>query len=130
MYCFKEFWETSNNHLNEETAIGKLIRDIKNKILPVKTSILVIDGGSTDKTVEICKKEKVEVIRQKRKGKGSAMREAVDYSKTDIVVFIDGDGTYSIDDLDSLLEPLLNDEADMVVGSRLLGKREKVPFLD
>jgi hypothetical protein len=42
-----------------------------------------------------------------------------------LVVFIDGDGTYSASDLNSILEPLLNDQADMVVGSRIEGKREK-----
>ncbi|MGI0011362.1 MAG: glycosyltransferase, partial [Nitrosopumilaceae archaeon] len=56
---------------------------------------------------------------------GNAMREAVEYSQADIVVFIDGDGTYSISHLRSVLEPLLKGEADMVVGSRLLGNREE-----
>lgn len=47
------------------------------------------------------------------------MREAVNHSNAETVVFIDADGTYSIDDLDNLLEPLLNNKADMVVGSRV-----------
>lgn len=111
--------------LNEERSIGKLLRDIHSLSLPIEISILVIDGGSTDKTIEICRKENVKVIKQRSKGKGTAMREAVDYSDADIVVFIDGDGTYPIDKLGTLLEPLLLDQADMVVGSRLLGNREK-----
>jgi dolichol-phosphate mannosyltransferase len=85
----------------------------------------VVDGGSTDGTLDILKKENVKSVLQRRRGKGSAMREAVDQSKADIVVFIDGDGTYCPSDLKLLLEPLLNDKADMVVGSRMLGKREK-----
>ncbi|HET6457316.1 MAG TPA: glycosyltransferase, partial [Nitrosopumilaceae archaeon] len=111
--------------LNEEKAIGDLIHSIRSHHFPIEVSILVIDGGSTDHTVEICKKENVNVIRQKRKGKGNAMKEAVEYSNADIIVFIDGDGTYFIDDLESMLEPLLTDKADMVVGSRVSGKREK-----
>jgi len=111
--------------LNEEAAIGQLLRDIKSQKFPVQISTLVIDGGSTDNTVNICRKESVTVIKQRTKGKGNAMREVVDKSEADIIVFIDGDGTYSIDDLGSLLEPLLTDKADMVVGSRILGKREK-----
>ena len=110
--------------LNEEKSIGKLIQDIKNHKSAIKPSILVIDGGSSDKTIEICKNENVPVLKQKTKGKGSAMREAVFHSDANIVVFIDGDGTYLIDDLDSLLDPLLKDECDLAVGSRILGERE------
>lgn len=111
--------------LNEEGTIGELLQNIRVHTLPVELSVLVIDGGSTDRTVEICQRENVGVIKQKSKGKGSAMKEAAEYSNADILVFIDGDGTYSISDLGSLLEPILSDKADMVVGSRILGKREK-----
>jgi glycosyltransferase involved in cell wall biosynthesis len=111
--------------LNEEPTIGKLIGDIRSSILPVKVSILVIDGGSKDRTLDICKKENVRVIIQRSKGKGCAMREAAEHTDADIIVFIDGDSTYYVSDLESVLEPLLNDRADMVVGSRIQGKREK-----
>lgn len=111
--------------LNEANSIGKLLRDIHTIDLPIRISVLVIDGGSTDNTTEICKMEGVRIFRQKGKGKGNAMKEAVRYSDADVVVFIDGDGTYAINDLHSLLKPLLNDEADMVVGSRIVGDKEK-----
>jgi glycosyltransferase involved in cell wall biosynthesis len=111
--------------LNEERTLGALIKDIHSSALQVDVSILVIDGGSTDGTMDICKSENVKYILQKGKGKGSAMREAVEQSDADIVVFIDGDGTYSAFDLESMLEPLLSDQADMVVGSRIVKKREK-----
>jgi glycosyltransferase involved in cell wall biosynthesis len=109
--------------LNEERTLGALIEDIRSS--PVKVSILVIDGGSTEPSMDICKREDVKYIVQKGKGKGSAMREAVEQSDADIVVFIDADGTYSASELKSLLEPLLNEQADMVVGSRTAKKREK-----
>jgi len=111
--------------LNEERTLGKLIENIRSSVLPLKASTLVIDGGSADRTLDICERENVRYIIRKGKGKGSAMREAVEQSDADIVVFIDGDGTYSPSDLESLLEPLLNDQADMVVGSRIAEKREK-----
>jgi len=111
--------------LNEASSIGKLLKDIRLIDIPLKISTLVVDGGSTDNTVDICKKEGIKIFRQKGRGKGNAMKEAVENSDADIIVFIDGDGTYSIDDLEKLLEPLLTDKADMVVGSRILGKREK-----
>lgn len=111
--------------LNEEDTIEKLIQEIKNEKLPVSTSVLIIDGGSKDNTVDICKKQNVRVIKQKGKGKGAAMVEAIENTDADIVVFIDGDGTYSVSDLQSILEPILLDKADMVVGSRISGDAEK-----
>jgi dolichol-phosphate hexosyltransferase len=111
--------------LNEERTLGAVIKDIRSLSLSVNVSILVVDGGSTDRTINICKIENVRYILQKAKGKGGAIREAIEQSDADIVVFIDGDGTYSVSDLESMLEPLLNDQADMVVGSRILGKRDK-----
>jgi glycosyltransferase involved in cell wall biosynthesis len=109
--------------LNEEATIREMIQGVHSTFIPI--SILVIDGGSTDATFEICKSEKVRFMCQRGKGKGSAMREAVENSEADIVVFIDGDGTYSPSDLELLLEPLLSGKSDMVIGSRILGKSEK-----
>ena len=111
--------------LNEELTIRELIEDIRSCNLPLKVSILVVDGGSTDRTLDICKKGNVKFIVQKERGKGSAIREAVGNSGADIVVFIDADGTYSFSDLELLLEPLLNNKADIIVGSRMQGKRQK-----
>jgi len=111
--------------LNEGNTIRQLIHDIRNQKLSVIISILVVDGGSTDLTVKICQEEDVQVIKQKEKGKGNAIREAVEISKADIVVFIDGDGTYSVSDLPSVLEPILTTKAEMVVGTRIKDDREK-----
>jgi dolichol-phosphate hexosyltransferase len=111
--------------LNEAEVIGELLMELSNLKLPLTVSALVIDGGSSDDTVDICKKANVKVIRQRGRGKGSAMREAVDHSQADIIVFIDGDTTYSVAEMGALLQPLLSGEADMVVGSRMLGEREK-----
>ena len=111
--------------LNEEQTLSKLIQETRSTVLPVRTSILVIDGGSTDRTIDICKRENVRYIIQKGKGKGSAMRDAVEQSDADIVIFLDADGTYFPSDLKLLLEPLLNGRADMVVGSRITDKRQR-----
>lgn len=111
--------------LNEEQSVGTLIQSIPTFVLGRSVSVLVVDGGSTDRTAAICRTLKVKFIVQKGKGKGRAIREAVEYSEADILVFMDADGTYSASDLQLLLEPLLKDKSDMVVGSRTLGKRAK-----
>ena len=113
--------------LNEAATIGDLICGIYSScsLLPISFSVLVIDGGSTDDTVNICRRKNVKFRVQSGKGKGNAMKEAADCSEADIIVFIDGDGTYSPSDMKRLLEPLLNGESEMVVGSRAIDKREK-----
>jgi dolichol-phosphate mannosyltransferase len=111
--------------LNEAETIGDLIDKVKEVELPAKVSIFVIDGGSSDDTLEICKRKHVKFMVQRRKGKGNAMREAVDHVEGEVIVFIDGDGTYPVKDLSSLVMPLLEDKADMVVGSRTRDRRQK-----
>jgi glycosyltransferase involved in cell wall biosynthesis len=111
--------------LNEEHTLAELIKNIRANVLPAKFSILVVDGRSTDRTVDICRAENIEYIIQKGKGKGNAMREGVEHSDADILVFMDGDGTYSPLDMESLLEPLCNNSADMVIGSRIRSRRER-----
>ncbi|MPZ07156.1 MAG: glycosyltransferase [Nitrososphaeraceae archaeon] len=111
--------------LNEELTIGGLIDRIRSLDVPVNTSILVIDGGSTDGTIEVCKRKNVRLVTQRGRGKGKAMREAADETSADIIVFIDADATYPPEDMPLLLQPLLEHKADMVVGSRIASKREK-----
>lgn len=111
--------------LNEENSIGDLINQIRSLKTHLKKFIMVTDAGSTDKTVEICKQENILVINRKEKGKGSGIREAAKHSNADILIFIDGDGTYRIDNLEKFLDPILTQKADMVIGSRMLGKRDK-----
>lgn len=109
--------------LNEEDTIEEILNKIDQIELPAHISTLVIDGGSTDNTLDICNRRKVDLVVQRGKGKGSAMREAVNMIDADIVVFIDGDGTYPAENLPSLVMPILEDLADMVVGCRT--EREK-----
>ena len=79
--------------LNEKYSIGELIQDIRrlNLTLPVRISILIVDGGSTDETLQVCRRENAKFIVQSGRGKGIAMRQAVEGSKADILVFMDGD---------------------------------------
>jgi len=111
--------------LNESSSLGTLLESIKSHKFVNNVSTLIIDGGSTDNTIDICKKNNVMFLKQKGKGKGEAMKQAVEYSSADIVVFMDGDGTYSIDDFEKMIDPIINDESDMVVGVRSKETREK-----
>lgn len=111
--------------LNEGASLGPLLESIRSHKFTHTVSTFIIDGGSTDDTAEICKKHGVVFLKQKRKGKGEAMKQAVNYSNADIVVFMDGDDTYSINDFENIIQPLIDDSADMAVGSRINNQMEK-----
>ncbi len=102
--------------LNEEESIGEVIEGFKR--LGYK-DIIVIDGNSTDRTREIAKAKGAKVVIQSGKGKGQAVAEAFQIAKGDVVVLIDGDGTYLPEDVEKLLEPIRKGIADHVIGNRL-----------
>lgn len=120
--------------LNEEKGIEKTINDIK--LLNEDYEIIVVDGLSTDNTIEkalsqglyqdnetsgICSSgNNIKIIREERKGKGIAMKTGVDNASSDIIVFIDGDGTYDVSNLPIILDKL--DDYDICLGSHNLKK--------
>ncbi len=101
---------------NEEKTIGKVIGDFK-KELP-DSEIFVYDNNSRDASAQIAEKSGAKVIKVKRQGKGFVVRRMFEEAKADIVVMADGDDTYFAEDVHALIRPLLEDEADMVIGRR------------
>jgi len=110
--------------LNEEKTIGEVIDSFLRQGF---TNIVVIDGNSTDRTREIAKSKGAKVLVQSGKGKGQAIKEAFQLIDSDVVVIIDGDGTYLPEEVHKLLEPIEKGIADHVVGNRLV-KFEKGAF--
>lgn len=106
--------------LNEEKTIGKVISDFRNE-LP-EADIFVIDNGSTDGTADAAIEHGAHVIREDRRGKGNAVRKAFRQIEADVYVFVDGDDTLPAEEVGNLLAPVLQDTADVVVGSRLAEK--------
>jgi len=112
---------------NEEKGIGFVLDNIpRNRLKQMGYSIepIVIDNNSSDKTSEVVRNRGVRIIEEKRQGKGCAIVKGFNSvsGDTDLVVMIDGDNTYDIQELPRLIEPLVNGFGEVVVGSRLHGK--------
>ena len=101
--------------LNEEETIGEVISSFKRQGFD---NILIIDGDSTDSTREIAKRAGARVVIQQGKGKGAAVRQAFELIDSDIIVMIDGDGTYLPTEVQRLIEPIEKGEAEHVIGNR------------
>ena len=110
---------------NEEQSIGKVINAIPTKIVQ---RIIVVNNCSTDNTVKVAENAGAIVLTENRKGYGWACLAGIDFLRNDppeIVVFLDGDFSDFPEEIPAVIEPILNAEMDMVIGSRVLGKREK-----
>jgi dolichol-phosphate mannosyltransferase len=103
--------------LNEARSLGDVIEHVK----PYTTDILVVDGRSPDGTAQIASALGARVVFDNGKGKGEAIRSVIPYLEREITVFIDADGSHNPDDIPALIGPILDNSADHVSGSRLIG---------
>jgi len=92
--------------------------------------ILLVDGHSTDRTVEIAKEicPEIRVLYQPKKGKGDALRYGIQQASGDIIVTLDADGSTDPEEMPKFIEPLLNGY-DFAKGSRFLNKQPNMPLL-
>lgn len=108
--------------LNEEKGIAVVIDKIHEALKNYSYDIVVSDGRSTDKTVENALKHNAKVIYQRKKGYGDALiagyMYAIEELGSDILVNLDADGTYEPKDIPKLVEKIIGNEADYVVGKR------------
>jgi glycosyltransferase involved in cell wall biosynthesis len=109
--------------LNEEAAIGPTLDALREAPLD---QLIVVDNGSTDRTAEVARAHGAEVVAEPRRGYGQACLAGMAALRPEITVvaFMDGDGSDDPDDLPRLLDPIVRGEAEMVLGSRVLGSRE------
>jgi dolichol-phosphate mannosyltransferase len=108
---------------NEEEAIGATLRALPLstlKALGFETEVVVLDGNSRDRTAPIARAWGARVLTDPGRGKGFALRSAVPEFRGDFVVMLDADGTYAADAIPRALAPLVRNEADVVMGHRLL----------
>ncbi len=110
---------------NEEQSIGKVVKEIP---LTYVDEIIVVNNNSTDGTVEVARNAGATVLTETFQGYGAACLTGIDYCKRknyDIIVFMDGDYSDYPEEIGLLLDPIIKENYDFVLGSRVLGKREK-----
>jgi len=103
-----------------------LIAEIVDSVKPYADEILVVDGHSTDRTREIAATHGARVIQDRGRGKGEALRMAIDDGTTGILVFIDADGSHDPHDIPKLVGPIRAGQADLVIGSRGKGGSDEL----
>jgi glycosyltransferase involved in cell wall biosynthesis len=112
---------------NEERHIGDVVDGAKEYV----DQVIVIDDGSSDTTAKVAETHGALVIRHKfNRGKGIAMNTAFEWAKENDVqalVLLDGDGQHEPADIALILKPVLEGEADVVVGSRFLSTKNRIP---
>lgn len=106
---------------NEEDKIGEVISDLHKRGYD---DILVVDDGSSDRTGEFALESKAKVVRHViNRGLGAALGTGFEYARRyayDLLITFDGDGQHQAMDLKKLIRPIIDNEADVVIGSRLL----------
>ncbi len=103
--------------LNEELTLAKVIADFRAEIPGL--DIYVFDNGSTDRSALIAKQMGATVVPVPRRGKGFVVRKMFEVVQADYYIMVDSDDTYDAKGVWALLQPVVDGEADMMVGSRL-----------
>ncbi len=106
---------------DEAHSIGNVISRIKESLPTFSHEIIVVDDGSRDNTRESARNNGTILVSQPENlGKGAAMKTGVENARGNIVVFLDGDGAHDPQDIPNVVEPILQNKAELVIGSRHL----------
>jgi dolichol-phosphate hexosyltransferase len=104
--------------LNESGNIREALETLDRELAYPK-EIIVVDGNSTDGTLEIVKDSKCRLIVEPRRGYGLALRKGMKAARGDVVIMVDGDGTYEFKHVNRLIQRMLETDAEMCLATRM-----------
>ncbi len=104
--------------LNEAGNIKEAI-DVLDRELSFPKEIIIVDGNSTDGTLDIVRHMNCRVIVEPRRGYGLALRRGIMEAKGDVVIMVDGDGTYEFKHVNRLLERMMQEDAELCMATRM-----------
>jgi glycosyltransferase involved in cell wall biosynthesis len=110
--------------LNEEASIGHVVGAVREHV----PHVVVVDNGSTDATATVAREAGAVVVHQTERGYGAACLRGIEelaLDPPDVVLFVDGDFSDHPDDVVDVLAPVFQGTADLVIGSRVSGTRER-----
>ncbi len=102
---------------DEGVGLAEIIASVK----PYAGEVIVVDGHSKDETAAIAKKAGVVYLLDNKKGRGDAVRLGIARASGEVVVLFDADGSHEAGDIPQFVEPIFENKADLVVGSRRTG---------
>jgi len=110
---------------------AKTITGVINKVKPLVSKVVVVDDGSIDKTRELAKAQGVKVLSHLiNRGQGAALETGNQYALregADIIIHFDADGQFLAEEINDIIAPIREGTADIVFGSRFLGKKSNMP---
>lgn len=113
---------------NEEKNIAEVVKKVK----PLVDEIVVVDDGSGDQTVRAAREQGVVVLKHLiNRGQGAALETGNQYAlkqKAEIIVHFDADGQFLAEEIKDIVRPIKEGEAEVVFGSRFLGKKSEIPW--
>ena len=116
--------------LNEAGNILEAVTTIE-KDLAYPKEIIVVDGNSTDGTIEIVKDTNFcKLIIEPRRGYGIALKTGIKKAKGNIIVMVDGDGTYEVRHINRLLDRMIEEDADMVLATRMYDPKKAMGIMN
>ena len=110
--------------LNEAESLPSVLTEVPSSVVD---QVIVVDNGSSDSTAEVARLAGAQVVAEPRRGYGFACAAGAAAADGEVLVFMDGDGSFMPAELAALLGPALTDEADLVLGSRLRANAAHMP---